>query len=158
MFPSATGDFFECSGTEAQKALLHRFAVAGAAIRYRAIHRKEVGEIISLDIALRRNDREWCERLPQDITPSIAKALYYGHFFCHVFHQDYILIPDADVEQIEMRMLQLLDQRGAQYPAEHNVGHHYCASPHVVNHYKALDPCNQLNPGIGNTSRKRHWL
>ncbi|KAH2810202.1 hypothetical protein KXV85_005568, partial [Aspergillus fumigatus] len=38
IFPSATGDLFECTQREAQKAFLHRFAVAGAALRYRAIH------------------------------------------------------------------------------------------------------------------------
>jgi len=58
MFPSTNGDFFECTASEGEKAFLHRFAAAGAAIRYRAIHRDEISDIVALDIALRRNDRE----------------------------------------------------------------------------------------------------
>ena len=157
IFPSATGDLFECTQREAQKAFLHRFAVAGAALRYRAIHSDSVGEIIALDIALRRNDRDWLERLPSDMTACIDKVLYYGHFFCHVFHQDYVLKPGVDPIALEHRMWHLLDERGARYPAEHNVGHLYHAGPELAVHYRALDPGNRLNPGIGHTSRQRHW-
>jgi D-lactate dehydrogenase (quinone) len=51
IFPSAKGDFFECTDAEGVKAFLHRFAAAGAAIRYRAIHRNEVEDIVALDVA-----------------------------------------------------------------------------------------------------------
>ena len=85
------GAFFECDAVETQAAMLHRFAVASAAIRYRAIHEKEVEDIVALDIALRRNDREWFETLPLEIDQKISHKLYYGHFMCHVFHQDYIV-------------------------------------------------------------------
>ncbi|HWZ41089.1 MAG TPA: hypothetical protein VNY08_22585, partial [Bradyrhizobium sp.] len=51
----------------------------------------------------------------------------------------------------------LLDQRGAEYPAEHNVGHLYHAKPMLVEHYKTLDPCNAFNPGIGRTTKCLHW-
>ena len=53
---SVSGNFFECTSYEAQRAYLHRFAAAGAATRYQTIHEKEVGEILALDIALKRND------------------------------------------------------------------------------------------------------
>src|SRR5690606_18565887 len=33
---------FECSDDEGAKAFLHRFAAAGAAVRYRAIHHRDV--------------------------------------------------------------------------------------------------------------------
>src|SRR6185312_7676082 len=36
------GDYFLCSADEGKKAFLHRFAAAGAAIRYRAVHSNEV--------------------------------------------------------------------------------------------------------------------
>lgn len=157
MFPSATGDMFECTPMEAKKAFLHRFAVAGAAIRYRAIHADRVGDIIALDIALRRNDEDWLEVLPPAIDSLIEARLYYGHFFCHVFHQDYILKPGVDPLALEHRMWELLDVRGAEYPAEHNVGHLYPAKPALAAHYRALDPGNRLNPGIGQTSRQRDW-
>ena len=64
---STQGGWFECDADEGRKAFLHRFAIAGAAIRYREVHRREVEDIVALDIALRRNDREWVEQLPQDV-------------------------------------------------------------------------------------------
>ena len=151
------GAFFECDAIETQAAMLHRFAVASAAIRYRAIHEKEVEDIVALDIALRRNDREWFETLPPEIDQKISHKLYYGHFMCHVFHQDYIVKKGHDCMELEHQMLELLDKRGAQYPAEHNVGHLYEAKPALRKFYKALDPTNSFNPGIGHTSKKKYW-
>jgi len=152
-FAKATGGYFECTDDEGKKAFLHRFAAAGAAVRYRAVHTKEVEDIVALDIALRRNDREWVETLPPDIEAPIAIKLYYGHFLCHVFHQDYIVKKGNDCLQLEHRMWKLLDRRGAEYPAEHNVGHLYYAKPALAAFYQQLDPCNCFNPGIGHTSK-----
>ena len=151
------GAFFECDVVETQAAMLHRFAVASAAIRYRAIHEKEVEDIVALDIALRRNDREWFETLPLEIDQKISHKLYYGHFMCHVFHQDYIVKKGYDCMELEHQMLELLDKRGAQYPAEHNVGHLYEAKPELRKFYKSLDPTNSFNPGLGHTSKKKYW-
>jgi D-lactate dehydrogenase len=157
IFPSASGNFFTCTKAEGDKALLHRFAAAGAAIRYRAVHGCEVEDIVALDVALRRNDRQWYEHLPTDIDAKLLHKLYYGHFFCHVFHQDYIVAKGQDCQAIEEKMWELLDRRGAEYPAEHNVGHLYHAKPALVDHYRALDPCNLFNPGIGRTTKCSHW-
>ena len=154
---SCKGAFFECDAVETQAAMLHRFAVASAAIRYRAIHEKEVEDIVALDIALRRNDREWFETLPLEIDQKISHKLYYGHFMCHVFHQDYIVKKGYDCMELEHQMLELLDKRGAQYPAEHNVGHLYEAKPELRKFYKSLDPTNSFNPGLGHTSKKKYW-
>lgn len=151
------GAFFECDAVETQAAMLHRFAVASAAIRYRAIHEKEVEDIVALDIALRRNDRDWFETLPPEIDQKISHKLYYGHFMCHVFHQDYIVKKGYDCVELEHQMLELLDKRGAQYPAEHNVGHLYEAKPELRKFYKSLDPTNSFNPGLGHTSKKKYW-
>lgn len=151
------GAFFECDAVETQAAMLHRFAVASAAIRYRAIHEKEVEDIVALDIALRRNDRDWFETLPLEIDQKISHKLYYGHFMCHVFHQDYIVKKGYDCMELEHQMLELLDKRGAQYPAEHNVGHLYEAKPELRKFYKSLDPTNSFNPGLGHTSKKKYW-
>ena len=149
--------YFECDAEEGRKAFLHRFAIAGAAIRYREVHRKQVEDIVALDIALRRNDREWVERLPQEMEKEMVHKLYYGHFFCHVFHQDYIVRKGVDPLEMEHRMWALLDQRSAEYPAEHNVGHLYVAKPALAGFYRELDPTNTFNPGIGHTSKKRGW-
>ncbi|WP_434279199.1 D-lactate dehydrogenase [Acinetobacter sp. CE-15] len=152
-----SGDFFHCTDEEGHKAFLHRFAVAGAAIRYRDTHRSEVEDIVALDIALRRNDREWVETLPQEMDDLITHKLYYGHFLCHVFHQDYIVKKGVDPLAMEHQMWHLLDNRGAEYPAEHNVGHLYIAKPTLKNHYQKLDPTNSFNVGIGQTSKLKYW-
>jgi D-lactate dehydrogenase len=147
--------WFRCDAKEAAKAMLHRFAAAGAAVRYQAIHDDEVEDIIPLDIALRRNDQDWLETLPDDIEKDLTAKLYYGHFFCHVFHQDYIVRKGADPKLIKQKMLALLDHRGAEYPAEHNVGHLYEAKPALASFYEQLDPTNSFNPGIGKTSKQK---
>jgi D-lactate dehydrogenase (quinone) len=157
IFPSANGDFFECTPVEAEKAFLHRFAAAGAAVRYRAIHRNEVEDIVALDIALKRNELNWFESLPEEVSAPMLHKIYYGHFFCHVFHQDYIIRKGHSTVELEHRMWALLDKRGAEYPAEHNVGHLYEAKPAVVQHYRTLDPCNCFNAGVGRTSKYAHW-
>lgn len=146
-------DYFACSPSEAKKALLHRFAAAGAAIRYQTIHQNKTEEILALDIALRRNDLDWVENLPSEITQNLIKPLYYGHFFCYVFHQDYIFKKGTDVAKMKKLMLEHLNQRGAKYPAEHNVGHLYEAENTLQEFYHALDPTNTFNPGIGKMSK-----
>ena len=54
-------------------------------------------------------------------------------------------------------MLELYNSRGAEYPAEHNVGHEYFAKPSLSNFYKKLDPTNAFNTGIGRTSKLKYW-
>ncbi|ENV48318.1 hypothetical protein P255_01199 [Acinetobacter brisouii CIP 110357] len=154
---NTSGNYFLCDADEGRKAFLHRFAVAGAAIRYRDTHRSEVEDIVALDIALRRNDREWLETLPEEMDQQIIHKLYYGHFLCHVFHQDYIVKKGVDPLDMEHQMWKLLDHRGAEYPAEHNVGHLYVAKPALKQHYQKLDPTNSFNVGIGHTSKLKYW-
>lgn len=158
LFPGgAQGDHFECTAQEGAKAFLHRFVAAGAAVRYRAVHRDDVEDIVALDVALPRNNREWVERLPAHLAARTIHSLYYGHFFCQVFHQDYIVKKGIDPLAFEHALWALLDARGAQYPAEHNVGHLYVARPELAQFYREIDPRNQLNPGIGHTPRGRNW-
>ncbi|CAQ83782.1 MULTISPECIES: D-lactate dehydrogenase [Photorhabdus] len=156
-FSQAKGAFFACTPEEGAKAFLHRFSAAGAAIRYRAIHSNEVENILSLDIALRRNDREWFEQLPPEFDDVLVHKLYCGHFMCHVFHHDYIIKKGVDIHALKERMIEILDQRGAEYPAEHNVGHQYKAKPQLKAFYQMTDPTNTLNPGIGKTSKLKNW-
>ncbi|MCH6482895.1 D-lactate dehydrogenase [Pseudoxanthomonas sp. LH2527] len=156
-FGGREGDFFACDDDEGRKAFLLRFAVAGAAVRYRAVHAGEVEDIVALDVALRRDDRAWVEQLPADVAATMVARLYYGHFFCHVFHQDYIVKKGEDPLAVEHRLWDLLDARGAEYPAEHNVGHLYRAKPALAAFYRALDPTNTFNPGIGQTSKRADW-
>jgi len=156
-FKTAEGDFFACTPEEGSKAFLHRFAAAGAAIRYQAVHSEEVEDILALDIALRRNDTEWFEQLPPEIDSKLVHKLYYGHFMCHVFHQDYIVKKGVDAHALKDEMLELLRIRGAQYPAEHNVGHLYEAPDTLKRFYRENDPTNSMNPGIGKTTKHKYW-
>ncbi len=151
-------DMFECTPAEARKAYLHRFAVAGAAVRYRAVHSATVEDIVAIDVALPRNLVDWVEQLPDTIDRQIVHTLYYGHFFCHVFHQDYVVQKGSDPHRLEQAILATLDARGGEYPAEHNVGHLYHAKPALVDFYRALDPGNRFNPGIGLTTARAGWL
>jgi D-lactate dehydrogenase len=157
VFPSASGDFFECTVDEASRAFLYRFVAAGAAVRFRELHTRDVEDIVALDIALKQNDRQWFEILPDGLHAQIHLALYYGHFFCHVFHQDYLVRKGCDTTALEHHLWDLLDERGAEYPAEHNVGHLYRAKPALTTFYRSLDPCNQFNPGISQTSTSAQW-
>ncbi len=148
------GSWYLCDAKEAEKAMLRRFVAAGAAVRYHAVHEREVEDIIALDVALRRNDEQWQESLPAELEKDIIAKLYCGHFFCHVFHQDYIVRKGADPKSLKHELLRLLDDRGAEYPAEHNVGHLYEAKRPLREFYESLDPTNSFNPGIGKTSKQ----
>ena len=156
-FDGTSSDWFACTPREGKIAGLHRFAAAGAAVRYQAVNAHKVADILPLDIALRRNDTEWFEVLPPDIDAGISHKLYYGHFFCHVLHQDYVVKKGYDPKALKTKMLELLDQRGAKYPAEHNVGHLYAATAEQAAFYKSCDPTNTLNPGIGKMSKRKNY-
>lgn len=151
------GDFFECNKKEGKKASLHRFVSASAIGRYHALKNKEVGGMMSLDVAFPRNEKKWFEELPTEIDDLIEKKFYYGHLFCHVQHQNYILKKGVDAENLKKQLLESYKKRGAEFPAEHNVGHEYKAKPTLINFYKSLDPTNTLNPGIGMSSKLKNW-
>jgi D-lactate dehydrogenase len=156
-FPSASGDFFECKEEEGRAAFLNRFVVGAAIVRYRAVHAEEVEDIVALDIALPRNTQDWFLPLPTEIDDRILFTMLCGHFFCHVMHQEYLVRKGENCEVIKDAILALLEAKGAKYPAEHNVGHLYKAEPALENFYRRLDPTNSFNPGIGKTSRRKHW-
>jgi len=156
-FQKNEGDFFECNEKEAKKAILHRFVAASALGRYHSIYKKDIGPMLSLDIAFPRNELDWFENLPEEIDSSFEMKLYYGHLFCHVLHHNYIVKKGVDGEELMHSLLKYYDSRGAEYPAEHNVGHEYFAKPALSSFYKDLDPTNSFNPGIGKTSKKKFW-
>ena len=58
---------------------------------------------------------------------------------------------------LKKKLLMTYEARGAEYPAEHNVGHEYDAKSSLKRFYKELDPNNVFNPGIGGTSKKKYW-
>ncbi|WP_137165980.1 D-lactate dehydrogenase [Salinimonas lutimaris] len=156
-FKTNDGDYFECTPEEADKAILHRFVAGGAIGRYHTMNSKQVGAMMTIDVALRRNDPDWFEELPPEIDEQIDTKLYYGHLFCHVMHQNYVLKKGADAKQLKGKILQTFDARQAEYPAEHNVGHEYFAKAPLKQFYRQLDPTNSFNPGIGKTTKLKNW-
>jgi D-lactate dehydrogenase (quinone) len=156
-FKENEGNFFECTEIEAKKAILHRFVAASAVGRYHVLNKKNSGEMMSMDIAFPRNEIDWFEKLPPEIDDLLEMKLYYGHLFCHVLHQNYIVKKGVDADALKEKLLKTYDVRGAEYPAEHNVGHEYFAKPSLSKFYKKLDPTNGFNPGIGRTSKLKYW-
>ncbi len=156
-FKENDGDFFECTQDEGERAILHRFVAGGAAKRYHAMKHKKFGAIMALDIALRRNEDEWFEKLPPELDEMIESKLYCGHFMCHVMHQDYIVKKGIDAMMVKDKLLEFFEAKGAEYPAEHNVGQQYFAKPALAKFYRDNDPTNSLNPGIGKTAKYKYW-
>jgi D-lactate dehydrogenase len=156
-FQENEGSYFECTEKEAKKAILHRFVAASAQGRYHALHKNRLGDMMTMDIAFPRNEKDWFEKLPPEIDEKFELKLYYGHLFCHVLHQNYIVKKGVDAKALKKELLKTFDARGAKYPAEHNVGHEYVAADTQKAHFKKLDPTNSFNPGIGFTSKKKNW-
>ncbi len=152
------GDYFECTDREARKAILHRFVAASAIGRYQALNEDSTGGMLSMDIAFPRNEKHWFEKLPEEIDRLLEKKFYYGHLFCHVMHLNYIVKKGVDPNNLKKKLLTTYEARGAEYPAEHNVGHEYSAKPSLSKFYKELDPTNTFNPGIGRTSKYKNWI
>lgn len=157
LFPDQDGGFLECTKAEGTAALLNRFVTGAAVVRYRALNRSTIEDIVALDVALPRDTIDWFETLPKEIDDQIALKIYVGHFLCQVMHQEYLVRKGNDCDALEHAICKTLDARGAEYPAEHNVGHLYEAKPALRAFYKSLDPGNVFNPGIGKTSRLRNW-
>ncbi|MBM7618053.1 D-lactate dehydrogenase [Weissella uvarum] len=156
-FAEEDGDFFECTPHEAKVAATHRYVTASVAIRLEEVYQDDHVQILPIDVALPRNEFNWFEKLPQELEDKIQYKLYYGHFLDHVMHQDYVLKPGVDAHEVKQEMLKIFDERGAIYPAEHNVGHLYEAAPALKAHYQKNDPTNSFNPGIGMTSTHKYW-
>ncbi|MED5511044.1 MAG: D-lactate dehydrogenase [Pseudomonadota bacterium] len=156
-FKNHDGDFFECTKREGEKAILNRFVAGGAVGRYHIMKRKQFGPMMTIDVALRRNEEQWLEVLPPEIEDKIEAKLYLGHLFCHVMHQNYILKKGVDAKALKQQLLAFFDARGAEYPAEHNVGQEYFAKDALKTFYRKLDPTNSFNPGIGKTSKLKYW-
>jgi D-lactate dehydrogenase len=150
-------DYFVATPEEGKRAFLHRFAAGNAVVRYAIMHRDTVEGILPLDVALRRNDDDWHEPLPPELASKFEKQLYCAHFLCHVFHQEYAVKKGVDIEALKAQLLERLEARGAQYPAEHNVGHLYKAKPAQLAFFQKIDPTNSFNPGIGKSSKRRNY-
>ncbi len=143
-FKDHEGGYFECTEDEGEKAILHRFVAGGAIGRYHIMNSHRVGAMMTIDVALRRNEHKWFEELPAEIDNLIEKKFYYGHLFCHVMHQNYVIKQGVDAKALKQKILDSFDERGAEYPAEHNVGHEYAAKDTLKDFYRKVDPNQYL--------------
>ncbi|MXP57349.1 D-lactate dehydrogenase [Pantoea sp. Taur] len=157
-FAGHSGGFFQCDAREGADAFLVRFGVGGCTISYcDALGYNPNERLVAFDVALRRNDEDWRLTLPDHLAAQVQVDSCCGHFFCYVNHQDYVLKEGVDATAFKEAVKVYLAERGAKYPAEHNVGHLYQASCEHVDHWKQLDPTNSCNPGVGKTSKKKYW-
>ncbi|UOO90230.1 D-lactate dehydrogenase [Vitreoscilla massiliensis] len=157
-FQHHDGAYFQCNAAEAENAFLIRFGVGSCLSSYCDLHGLNPNErIVTFDVALRANDTQWLLDIPEALQQQIQFNSSCGHFFCYVAHQEFIVKAGVDTEQFKNDMLALFRARGAQYPAEHNVGHVYEATAGYQAFLQQLDPTNVFNPGIGKTSKCKHW-
>lgn len=138
--------------------VMHTFhSAAGAVERYSELSRDASRRVVTFDVALRRNDKAWFYVLPDHLRRMVRKTYVYGHFFCHVFHQNFVLKDAADAAAFRRGMLAHYQARGAAYPAEQPIGHQHVATPDQVAFFQKLDPTNALNAGVAQTSRRPNW-
>src|SRR5699024_12533087 len=84
--PEHTGEFFICTSDEEKSASLNRFGAASAATRYAALKRRHIAGLIPIDVALRRDDWNWLDVLPEEHDDQLEGQSECGHFFCRVRH------------------------------------------------------------------------
>ena len=80
-FNKENGDWFECNNHEAKSAEINRFVTAAAVIRKKNILDEKTGPILALDIALKRNEKDWFEILPKTINKDIYNFFLLWPFF-----------------------------------------------------------------------------
>ena len=71
---------------------------------------------MTMDIAFPRNELKWFEVLPKEIDDLLEIKLYYGHLFCHVLHQNYIVKKGVDAEALKAKLLATYDARAPSIP------------------------------------------
>ena len=95
--------------------------------------------------------------IPQMEDDKLALRMRYSHFGCNVVHEDVCVKPGVDAHQAHMDLKQAVEAIEGMLPAEHGHGTEYNAPPGTVTRWKAMDPLNVFNPGIGGTSTERRY-
>ncbi len=149
--------YFECNDKEGEDLLLHRYVSGIAPKRSKIMNSHITADLLPLDIALPRNCDNWYEIIPEELFLNSYETFQMAHFMCMVFHWDFLLKKDSDLEFLKNKILTKLDSIGAKYPAEHNVGHFYKADQNLTAFYKELDPNNCFNAGIGKLSKNKYY-
>ena len=154
---ASSSNFFECNDSEGDDVLLHRYVAGLAPKRSKIMQGTNSGEVLALDVALPRNCDSWDKILPDSIFGEVLESFQMAHFMCLVFHWDFVLKKSSNIEEVKSLILKKLDEIGAKYPAEHNVGHLYHADEDLETFYKKLDPTNSFNAGVGKLSKNKFY-
>ncbi len=150
-------EYIECTVKEAKDLLLHRYVAGSAPSRYKMLNSKDSGEILPLDVAFPRNCKEWHNIIPSDILSKMEVSFVMSHFFCMVFHLDFVVKKGVDAQSVKEEILKFFDEKNVKYPAEHNVGNLYKADKELASFYRNLDPTNTFNAGVGKMSKRKFY-
>ena len=111
---------------------------------------------VSFDYALPNNFGGAVALEPAGAGELVIKMMY-AHYGCHVFHYDVARRSGGDPHDLKDRMVAAVEALGGRLPAEHGHGTEYHAPPETVARWKAMDPLNLLNPGVGKTPDGPRW-
>lgn len=100
---------------------------------------------VSVDYAMPKNAVD----APPTSSIAPAKRMRYSHFGCAVVHEDLAYSPHQDAHQAKMQVKAAVEACNGKLPAEHGHGTEYVAPPDTQARWKAMDPTNALNPGVG---------
>ena len=178
--PAGSIVLHECKDAEEIKRIKNFRFAAAPAFRTFCIGSGLHG--VSFDFALPKNFSSSVILEPNDCSPLLVKMMY-GHFGCSVYHYDVAFKGDSarakelKVKEKELErnwkywvvrcsifffskngMVKLVESVGGRLPAEHGHGTEYAAPPETVDRWKLADPTNSFNPGVGKSSKKKHWV
>jgi len=150
--PKGKAKCYECaSQQEKTRAILFRFAVQPA-IRTTCVGMGLQGLLI--DYAMPKNSAQPPE-MPSDC--GIQLRVSCAHLGCNVFHDGVMFGPEVNFEEAKKTVKKFIESQGGKLPAEHGHGTEYEAPLNTQQRWQNMDPTNAMNPGVGHTSRLRHY-
>ncbi|CAE8635991.1 unnamed protein product [Polarella glacialis] len=136
---------------EKTRAMLFRFAVQPA---FRTYCAGTGVQGLLIDYAMPKNFADYPE-LPKE-HPVKTRCLC-AHFGCNVYHESLMFGPEVDVLVAKKAIKKAIEKAGGKLPAEHGHGIEYEAPAETQDRWRAMDPTNAMNPGVGCTSRLRWY-
>mmetsp|Transcript_28656 Transcript_28656/g.94224 ORF Transcript_28656/g.94224 Transcript_28656/m.94224 type:complete len:643 (-) Transcript_28656:275-2203(-) len=140
----------KCSAGEKDAVNFFRFAAAPA---FRTWCVGSGLEGFSTDYGLPKSEAG----VPKLKDEEIALRMRYSHFGCNVVHEDVCVKAGVDVDRVHHDLKDAVEAIDGKLPAEHGHGLEYNAPPETVARWKAMDPLNVMNPGIGGTSTAKKY-
>ena len=142
----------ECTSASEESSLTAFRFVAAPAFRTWCVGEGVQG--VSVDYALPANGGQ----STAFSSVPVLKRMRYSHFACNVVHEDIAFPPGVDVHAAKMEFKKTVEHKcGGKLPAEHGHGTEYHAPESTQLRWKAMDPLNVMNPGIGGLSSKYEY-